>query len=130
MAATTKKTNPEERLQAACVEWFRYNYPWLSGQLVYVPNELAHGREIASRKRGARFEAPSRLGLAAGCSDLLLLVPRRGFGALCIEMKTPRGRVSERQLDWGVKQLENGNLYQVVRTFEDFKTIVSRYLFE
>ena len=43
-------------------------------------------------------------GLVAGVSDLILLVSRGGFGALCIELKTPKGRQSAAQKDGNEKR--------------------------
>ena len=52
-------------------------------------------------KRDARTGAQMKYeGSVRGVSDLILLVPKKGFSALCIEMKRPKGKQSEEQIRW------------------------------
>lgn len=60
--------------------------------------------------------------------ELVLLVPRKGYGALCIEMKTPAGELSQAQRRWQQAVTEVGQKYVVCRTIEDFVREVNRYL--
>ena len=76
--------DPEHQLQCACVRWFRYAHADLSPLLFAVPNG---GRR--DHITGARLKAE---GVVAGVADLLLLVPSQQHHALCIEMKTAKGR--------------------------------------
>lgn len=111
----------ESRLQEACVRWFRYQYPEFAYMLVSVPNGVV---TTETQMRILKQE-----GLVVGVSDLLLLVPRHGKGCLCIEMKTEKGRQSEHQKEWQKHTEEAGNLYVVVRSFEQFRQVVCDYLF-
>lgn len=112
----------EKRIQMECVAEFRRLYPDLAakGLLFRVPNELAG-------KRGG-MQPLDATGIVQGVSDLILLVPRKGYGALCIEMKTPTGEQSPQQKRWQKAVTEVGQKYVVCRTIEDFVREVNRYL--
>lgn len=124
------KDEPEAALQAACVGWFRMTYRHLAHALVYVPNEHAYPRIRAAEnpRRKKDWVNPKDMGLVAGVSDLVLLLPRGNFGGLCLEMKTKQGTLSDRQIAWGVQMLESGYLWQCVRTEERFREVVRGYL--
>lgn len=126
----------ESRLQQACVEWFRLQYPRYYHNFFAVPNggrkqlkwvRTGYGgmRQICTE--GARLKDE---GVVAGVSDLLLLYPGRGFHGLCIEMKTTskssRQRDSQKEFQKAVE--DAGYMYVVVRTFEEFQKVVTWYL--
>ena len=69
-------------------------------------------------------------GLLSGVTDLIFLVARGGYGALCIEMKTPsKGScLSDEQRVWHEVAEEYGNAVVVVRTFEQFVAVIEWYL--
>ena len=75
----------ESDLQIACVRWFTMQYPQYRGLLFAVPNGGSRNRIEAARMKAE--------GTVAGVSDLILLVPRGHFGALCIELKTENGQI-------------------------------------
>jgi hypothetical protein len=89
-----KKFNPcrarpsdeEHNIQTQCVEWFNTEFPNLKGRLFAVPNG---GRR--DKRTAAKLKAE---GVVAGVSDLILLLPNKSYGALLIELKTPKGRQS------------------------------------
>ena len=49
-------------------------------------------------KTGARMKYE---GAVRGVADLILLMPKKGWASLCIEMKTPKGTQSEHQMKRG-----------------------------
>lgn len=110
----------ESRIQAACVRWFNYQYPEHRGLLFAVPNG------------GARNAATGRIlkaeGVVAGVADLILLVPIVGHNALCIEMKTEKGRQQASQKEWQKKVELAGAKYVICRSFEQFVDVVSDYM--
>lgn len=112
----------EHELQKACVRWFRLAYPEYAYCLFAVPNG---GFRNATEARRLKAE-----GVIAGVSDLILLVPRQGKGALCIGMKTLTGVQRESQKIWQSEAERCGNQYEVVRSFDDFKAAIEKYLFE
>lgn len=118
-----KATRHEEsHLQRQCVAWFRLQYPKLARLLFAVPNGGGRSKVEAGIMKAE--------GVTAGVSDLILLVPRGGHGALCIEMKTDsRGsRQSEAQKEWQKDVESQGYMYVVVRTLDEFMKVVRHYL--
>ena len=118
----TAQRHIESQLQRQCVAWFRLQYPKHAKLLFAVPN--GGGR---SRVEAAIMKAE---GVTAGVSDLILLEPRGGYGALCIEMKTgsKSSRQSESQKEWQKATEEAGNRYVVVRSLEIFQAVVNEYM--
>lgn len=120
----------EENLQAACVKWFRLQYPQYDGLLFHVPNG---GRR--NLKEAARLKAE---GVVPGVADLLLLVPNAkvnwhyedvsGYAGLCIEMKTAKGHQSPVQKEWQKKVEEFGYRYAVCRSLDEFMDTINNYL--
>lgn len=94
-------------------------YPEYDGLLFAVPNG---GRR--DKKTGAMLREE---GVRAGVSDLLLLVPSRDYHGLCIEMKTPRGRLHPSQERWMEKVRKQGYRYSLCRSLEEFQTAVRVY---
>lgn len=121
-ARRSRKCGDEEhRLQEVCVRWFNIQYPHLRGRLFAVPNG---GRRDAVT--GAKLKAE---GVVAGVSDLILLKSTHRFGALLIEMKTPKGRQSEHQRWWQSVICDKDEYkYVVCRSLDDFIREVRCYL--
>lgn len=117
-----RRTGDEEhRLQCACVRWFALSHPELRGRLFAVPNG---GRRDAPT--GARLRDE---GVVAGVADLILLARRGTYGALLVEMKTPRGRLSQAQREWRNAVTLGGEYrYVVCRSPDDFTNAVEAYL--
>lgn len=110
----------EHLLQCACVQWFRLQYPDYANLLFAVPNG---GRR--DKVTGGKLKAE---GVTAGVSDMILMLPRQGFHAACIEMKTPRGRQSQQQRQWQRLVAAQGYRYIIVRTVQEFIDQVNGYL--
>ena len=118
---TRKRPDDEEhRLQCACVNWFRLQYPTHATALFAVPNG---GRR--DRVSGANLKAE---GVLPGVSDLILLVARQCFYGLLIEMKTPKGKLSPAQKEWARDMAARGYLYIVCRSFDEFRNVIDDYL--
>lgn len=116
-----KPHDDEHRLQVACVGWFKYQYPSIAHALFAVPN--GGRRDITT---GAKLKAEGAL---AGVSDLILLKSNDKYGALLIEMKTPKGKQSQYQKQWE-KDITKHNEYKyiVCHSFEEFQKGVNEYL--
>lgn len=112
----------EHRIQVACVNWFRLQYPSMTHNLFAVPNG---GRRDATT--GAKLKAE---GVLAGVSDLLLLRKNSRYGALCIEMKTRSGRQAETQREWQRAIEADGYKYVICRSLDDFMKEINAYLYE
>lgn len=122
----------EHNIQAACVRWFNLQWPEYRGLLFSVPNGGARSKATAGKLKAE--------GVVAGVSDLILLVPKYNtyvyFGgemtlsyhALCIEMKTAKGRQSPEQHEWQAKVEGEGYRYAVCRSLDEFMAVVNGYL--
>lgn len=110
----------ESRIQHNCILWFRMQYPELALLLFAVPN---------GGKRDARTGAKMKYeGATAGVSDFILLIPKKGYAALCIEMKKPGGVQSEKQKEWQRKVEKYRSKYAVCHSLEEFMNEVNGYL--
>ena len=67
-------------------------------------------------------------GALSGVADLILLVPKKGYASLCIEMKKPGGRVSDSQKAFRTAAEGFKNKYVVCYSVEEFKAVVTDYL--
>ena len=117
-----KPSHIESEMQRSCKRWFDLQYPKLSRLLFAVPNGGArNSREAAIMKAE---------GVTAGVADMILLIPRKGYGCLCIEFKTEDGQQSESQKLWQADVEAHGNKYVVVRSIDQFVKEVKNYLAE
>lgn len=125
------KKHKESDLQIQCVRWFRYEYPEFARLLEHPKNE-GNG----NHSQGAIAKAE---GVQAGVADLILHVPSYitgepslrhsdSFHSLAIEMKTKTGSQSPEQREWQLLFEAAGGLYVVIRSFEDFQQIVTKYM--
>lgn len=121
----------EHNLQCACVQWFNLQHRDLRGLLFAVPNGGARSKATAGRLKAE--------GVVPGVADLILLVPRcfkahddegwyNTIHALCIEMKTAKGRQSPEQKAWQAIVEAEGYRYAVCRSFDDFTRTINEYL--
>ena len=113
----------ESRLQATCFAWFWNTYPEYRGLMFHVPSEGNRNSVIDGGRRKA-------MGIVAGVSDLIFMLPRHGYYGLCIEMKTETGKQSDKQKEWERKVTEQGYDYQIARSLSEFKTCVTNYIIE
>ena len=110
----------ERQIQVQCVSWFRQRYPEASRVFMSIPNGGARNAWTAKNLKDE--------GVLSGAPDLLLLLPRHGFAALCIEMKKAGGRQSENQKAFEQACKEYKSKYVVCYSFEEFKAVVEDYL--
>ena len=110
----------ESKLQQACVKWFRLQYRQYERLLFAVPNGGQRNVIVAAKLKAE--------GVVAGVSDLLLFVPNRDYHALCIEMKSAKGRQTENQKAWQKEVEKQGYKYVVCRSLDEFINIINDYL--
>jgi hypothetical protein len=108
---------PESRLQAKAVLEIRMRYPWMI--FWHTPNG---GRR--SLKDGVRFKM---MGTRPGVADLTFLRAARGFFGLYIEVKAGKGRLSEDQLFFESKCIDEGYLYICENTVQGILDAVRWY---
>ena len=120
-AAPRKRPDDEEhRLQVACVQWFRYQYPKHAHNLFAVPNGGKRDKVTAAKLKAE--------GALAGVADLILLIQSKGYGALLIEMKTSSGRQADSQKAWQKAIETDGYKYVICRSISDFMKEVNSYM--
>ena len=108
---------PEQNLQITCVRWFRYQHP--DEILIHIPNG---GYRTAIE--ALKFK---QMGVLSGVLDLLLLKKSGKYGALFIEMKSSKGKLTESQ-KLMIERLEmKGYKCEVASSFEEFKRIIEGY---
>ena len=121
--AQRKKGSPEGRIQSECFVYFHNTYPEYRGLYFCVPNE--NSRADSNSATGAIRRA---MGVTAGVSDSLMLIPRGRYICLCIEFKTEKGKQSDIQKSWQAKVESVGAKYVICRSLEQFKELVREYL--
>jgi len=112
--------NEESRLQQACITWFRLQYPKLSKLLFAVPN--------GSRRDAITGAILKKEGVVSGVADLILLIPKKGYASLCIEMKYGKNGQSESQKEWQTLAERAGNKYVVCKSLKEFIENIDRYV--
>lgn len=110
----------EDRLQIGCVRWFSLAYSRYARLLHHSPN--GGSRNVVE---AAKFK---QMGVRAGYPDLSLLIPRQGYHALFIEMKTPKGRQSENQKEYQAELESQGYKYVICRSVQDFINEIEEYM--
>lgn len=120
--------NPEARIQADCFCWLNNTHPETRGLYFCVPNE--NSRSVYESKQQQLISGAKRraMGVVAGVSDTLLLIPRGRYHGACVEFKTETGRQSEAQVRWQQIVERQGYYYVVVHSLEEFKTFIEYYL--
>lgn len=101
----------ENALQQECVMWYRFTY---LGKIIYhIPNENQHKK--------------TNIGVLAGIPDLHIPYRSGEYNSLYIEMKTDKGKLSEKQIKIHEKLKEAGNAVEICRSLDEFKNIVTAY---
>ena len=122
-------TNPKARVpseadeQKALFEW----RDWAKGKLP----ELALMFHPANGGKRRAFEAMNlkREGVTPGVPDIVLPVPRRGYGGLYIELKRKKGgQVSEAQREYLAMLNRYGNKAVVCKGWEQARDVILDYL--
>lgn len=114
--------NQEGKIQAECVQWLWNTRPETRGLYIHIPNEGNRRSKIDGSIRKA-------LGLTAGAPDTFMFIPRNGCHGLAIEFKTETGVQSETQKDFQMRLEEQGYKYVIVRSLEEFKEVITDYLY-
>lgn len=120
--------NPEAKIQADCVLWMHNERPETRGLYFCVNNENSRSKYESKARQLMSGAQRKAIGVVAGVSDTILLIPRGGFHGLCVEFKTDIGRQSAAQVEWQGKVEAQGYRYVVVRSLAEFKEVVNGYL--
>lgn len=116
-----KHDSPEARIQTEFFRNMALLFPSLPDKVLFaVPN--GGSRHLIEAKR------LKEQGVKAGVADVLLLVPKKGYGCLCMEFKTDKGKQSEAQKEFARQMEMAGNKYIVVRSVKQAIEAVKEYL--
>jgi hypothetical protein len=107
----------EGRLQQNCVVWMHNTHPQYRSLFFEINNTSENARE------GMRHRC---LGRVKGVADTCLLVP--GGKPIFLEFKTPEGKQSPAQAEWESRIRLAGYNYEIVRTEEEFRGIITKYM--
>lgn len=116
------RNRPEHDLQCSIVQWAKLHegqYPELEA-LYAIKNE-----GLRSLRLGKDFVES---GMKKGMPDLCLPVPKGGYGALFIELKSGNGKLSEFQKEVLRTLMRCGNLCLVAKTYERVTQVIVDYL--
>lgn len=117
-AAKVRKTpeNDEGCLQMHCAAWLKNEHPRLLA--FHVANE---------RKAAVQYHVKlKRMGVLAGVADWLVF-PDNGRKA-AVELKDDEGEQDADQIKFQKRWERSGGLYFLVRTLDEFKTVVNGLL--
>lgn len=116
-----KHDKPEERMQIEFFNQVPIFFPRLPLKLLLaVPN--GGSRNIIEAKN---LKAQ---GVKSGISEVLLLIPKKGFSCLCLEFKTQTGRQSDEQTEFQNQADKVGNKYVVVQSVKEAIDTLKWYL--
>lgn len=115
-----KKKQSESQQQSECVGWFRAEYPEYARNLFAIPNGGYRNPKTAAILK--------REGTLAGVPDTFLAIPRKAHHGLFIELKTAKGKPTEKQVEMMAILTEQGYRCAVAYSTEEFKTIIQDYL--
>jgi hypothetical protein len=113
--------NDKEHIeQRMLIQWFRFQYPKLVKCLWAIPNGgIRHIKTAIKLKRE---------GVLAGVADLFLMIPKKNFHGLFIEMKAKNGKLQDNQKEFLDLAISMGYESKVCYGFDDAKKIIINYL--
>lgn len=119
---------PEAKIQSESYQWFHNTFPQYRGLLFACTNQNERSNELSKHSQLISGAMRKNMGVWHGVSDMLFLVPKGTYHALLLEAKTPKGTQSVYQQEWERKVTEQGYLYKIFRSVEEFKEIIQWYL--
>jgi hypothetical protein len=110
-----KPRHDESKIQQAVVQWFRLQYPQ------YIIAAVPNGG-YRNPKEAAIMQCE---GVLAGFADLIIIAQRN---VLFLEMKTEKGRQSEKQKEFQNKVTRLGFEYVICRSFDQSVLAIERWI--
>lgn len=110
--------NNEHQEQSAVIQWFRVAYPRLI--MFAIPNAAKRSPQLANYMKAE--------GMLAGVADLFLMKPSGKYHGMFIEMKAPKGLVSEKQEYFLEQARKQGYATCVCYGFEQAQAEITKYL--
>lgn len=114
----------EDHLQTACVSYYRMRYR--DKMITSFPAGYVFGGDAA--KRAILGKRMKEMGYLKGVPDLFIPHPNRYYHGFFIEMKTPKGRLSDEQKDVIPRLRAEGYKVEICRSLDDFMRMVNEYM--
>lgn len=112
-----KSVRAEDSLQAACVRFYRFQYP--QHLIMSFPAGFVFGGDAVKRAMTAnRMKA---MGYQVGCPDLMIITPNE---VRFIEMKVDKGRLTDNQKEVHERLKNMGYRVDVCRSLDEFVEMV------
>lgn len=113
--------NEEARMQTEFFDLIDVYFPSIPDKLIFaVPNGGSrHIREAINLKHQ---------GVKPGVSDVIVLIPKKGFASLCLEFKTSKGKQSDEQKVFQHQAESCRNKYVIVRSASQAIEELRKYL--
>lgn len=116
-----KQNNEEADIQSEFFNQVKLFFPHIPEKLLFaVPNGGSRNKIEAVNLK--------RQGVKPGVSDVILLIPKKGFASLCMEFKTKTGRQSPEQKEFQKQAETCGSKYVIVRSVKEAIEKVREYL--
>jgi hypothetical protein len=111
------RARPEDAIQKAVVQWLQIQENL--GRLTYfaIPNNPRNAID------GARLK---QMGLRAGTPDLCIMT--KGFAPIFIELKAPKGRLSDAQRLAADRLVEHGGVIVVCRSLDEVQGTIAAWI--
>ena len=112
----------EDQEQETVIQWsetVRRRYPGVD-RIYHIPN--------GGKRNAAEAAHFKRLGVKPGVPDLCLPVARRGYHGLYVEMKSKKGKTTEKQDEWLEHLSSEGYLTAVCFSAEQAIKVIEDYL--
>lgn len=114
----------ESHIQEQVVTWLRYQH----SKLLFTASVQEHAGGKYAWSNIQKANRRKRMGYLAGTPDLMIFEPRGINKGLFIEMKSPRGVLSDSQKDFGERATTNGYAYVVCHSLEEAQQAVEKYI--
>jgi len=108
---------PEAKLQEDIVVGFNHNYGKYRGRLIAINNNSVNAIKATQN---------TSMGVKKGVADLCFLC--EGGSVIWIELKAGYGIQSDGQIRWQGKVEAIGHTYKVVRSVEEFYSVIKSHL--
>jgi hypothetical protein len=116
----TQEEITEDRLQNTCLMWLNRYYREQEKWFYSIPNGGRRDPITAARLKAT--------GVKSGVADTFLPEPRGVYHGLYIELKTPTGRLSDKQKEFIAAMRPRGYCVVVIDTLEAFQALITDYL--
>ena len=109
----------EDEFHSRCIQYLkdRADRPLFCGSLGGIPLHTHNARRMVKM-----------LGYQKGKNDIDIEEARRGYSRICAELKTQKGVFKIHQNEWLEKVQARGSYAVVIRSLNEFKFFVSKYL--